>query len=255
MAVNEFKLAQSTTQIQNLFNLLMANGFSQNYMLVTDGSKGVKFVRGLHAVDNTITLTNDNAISVNLDSVRAALNISQMEDFERVINKTSLINAQSTDTQYPSARAVYSAMNSLGIKVYEETFASIDTLINAFKNRGFTSQTLYIGNIASSTHPQPCIFVQYGDTQTGASKITLIVFYNNTWRTLEGEVAGTTINITGDVSYDLSTLATASSLTSLASTTYVDGEIAGAKTYADTKLEEAKTYLDELIFGVIDGEY
>ena len=255
MAVNEFKLAQSTTQIQDLFNLLMANGFSQNYMLVTNGSKGVKFVRGLHASDNTITLTNDNAIGVNVESIRSALSLPRTEDFELKSNKANIISNQSTDNQYPSAKAVYSAIASLGIKVYEESFASIDTLINTFKNRGFSSQTLYVANIISEIHPQPCMFIQYGNIQTGASKITLMLFYKDTWRRISGEVVGASVNITSDVSYDLSTLAPASSLTSLAPTTYVDEKITEAKSYADTKLEEAKTYLDELILGTIDGEY
>lgn len=255
MAVNEFKLLQNTSQIQDLFNLLIANNLAPNYMLVSNGERGIKFVRGIHAKDNTINLTADNALSVNTEVLRAALEIPNTSSFELKNNKVQNISATSTEIQYPSAKAVYDALLNVGIKEYGNSFADISNVINAFKNRMYSSGTLYVANIINEEYPQPCLFIQYGAIQAANAKITLMLLYKDIWRVIKGTVISSSVDIESDVSYSLSNFTTNETSNLLATSQYVDDEVAAAKTYADNKLEEAKTYLDELIFGAINGEY
>lgn len=212
MAVNEFKLAQSTAQVQELFNLLTANSLTSGYMLVTNGNKGVKFTRGLHAGDNSLIFDSENAVRVDINVIKNALNIPSTDAFEAKANKSTMITASSTDAQYPSAKAVYDALNTLGFKDSKQSLENIDKLVQLFEQKSLESNILYIASISISNgaesnpiyYPTPCIFMQSGDTRTVGNPISLIIICGNIIKYIRGKVtSGSSILADTTFDYDL----------------------------------------------------
>ena len=80
----EFRLQQTTKQVQDLLNLLTDNDKVADCILVSDGAKNVQFI--------------------TLEDLKSKLNIAG--------DLITEISADNTDTQYPSAKAVYDHVNS-----------------------------------------------------------------------------------------------------------------------------------------------
>lgn len=254
MAINEFKLSQTTTQVQDLFNLLTANPLTTGYTLVTNGDKGVKFVKSLHPGDSVVTIDGDNAITINVAALRSSLDIPTTEDFEATANKVILLSEASTDTQYPSAKAVYSALRTVGVTAISERYVSVAALIDQFKARSFTSNILYLAKVVVDSREVPCIFVQTGNISTSGQYISLMMFYKNTLRYIHGQTENSNIVVApeNDVVFDLTTLAKSSDVANVyATTTYVDNAASGLQ----TSINNLRSDVNLLITGVLDGEY
>lgn len=86
-----------------------------------------------------------NAEGVNLDTLHSKFvmmeQISEIEDidteYESIANKTTIINNASTDTQYPSAKAVYDFIDNIDLNMPEKTSELINDsgfITNAVSN-------------------------------------------------------------------------------------------------------------------------
>ena len=224
MATNEFKLAQTTTQLQDLLNLLTANPLSSGYTLVTNGDKGVQFKRSVHSGDTFIAVDGDNAITLNTAALRPALNIPSTDDFEKVTNRVTIISNASTDVQYPSAKAVYNLLNNIGLNI--STAETVAQIKEQFTSKRLVSNTLYIANIAINSKLVPCIFLQSGNIQLSGANVGLMILYEDKWTYISGVTTPDTVTVSSenDNTYQISSLAT-------------------------------KSYVDELITGTLNKEY
>lgn len=258
MAINEFKLSQTTTQVQDLLNLLTANPLSLGYTLVTNGSKGVKFVKSLHSGDSIVTVDGDNAITVNVAALRSSLDIPSTETFEAVANKVTSISSSATDQQYPSAKAVQNALSTIGVTALPEPYSNVEAIINQFKQRAFASDILYVVKVVIDSKIVPCILVQAGNISIDGQYVSLMLLYKNTLRYIHGQVASNNVTVAEgqDNIFDLTAFAKTADVASVyATSAYVDNAATGLQNSIDTQIGQLRTEINMLITGVLEGEY
>ena len=109
----------------------------------------------IYPVSTTAAIVNKEG--VNLDSIHStfvtAKHIENIETgnliaCETINNKVTSINAASTDVQYPTAKAVYTALNAAGLQVIKvDTLPAVETALNGviylIANKGTGDQDLY----------------------------------------------------------------------------------------------------------------
>lgn len=101
--------------------------------------------------------TADSQNPVTSDGIYQALQAIDLSACEKIVNKVTSINAQSTDVQYPSAKLLYDSLQALsGIyapKVHTHPFADIERPANvaSVNAQGYTITTAYYSHVLTIT--------------------------------------------------------------------------------------------------------
>lgn len=99
-------IAMGNNRIQNVFEIALSSGSSGNQSRIT-GNQSV--INGVSIVSGLITPTsNDWATNKKYVDTQDALN-------EKLANKVTAISSASTDTEYPSAKCVYDAIDAVPV--------------------------------------------------------------------------------------------------------------------------------------------
>lgn len=272
MALNEFKLTQNTTEIQNILDFFTTEYADANktYLLISnrDEGKGMRF--GTFN-PNHIRVTEGGEISINPEGFFDDEAIEQWHKmFELTDNKVKseddydIATADDSDDKYLSAKAVYDFVRTLiknpqisGPEGDTENNSILDILKNKFENQEFASGILYtaaINNSSEPINPLSCIIIQSGDLNTDGP-ISMTFIYKDQWCILDG------INNTSE-----------SKITDIITTTYKLSEFALKSQFddfsaelsadinedVDTKIDQVMKRMAEierLIDSTITGEY
>ena len=214
----QFRLAQTTTEIQELFNLLITNFETEGRMLVANGSQGIKFVNPVASGDNYIKV-NNNIVTLDIAKLQAAILVGfpDMSTVENTSNKASLISAanKTSTTEYPSIKAVVDYLANFAFTTSNIT--SVAAIKENFIKKQLTSGTLYLSYVEEDGRPYPCIFAQAGNIQTVGAAVSLMILYRNKRCIVQGVVAAASVTVASsdDLVYDLSQMATISYVNNL----------------------------------------
>lgn len=148
MVKDTFKLKQTTLQIQNILDLLTANAYEGDMILITDGEGtiqdpigSVKFVKSIHVgpSEKYITISKDtdsyNQLSLDFTKLTTDLQIPTADtfknDFLQKSSKVITLGETSTDDQIPSAKAVYNIAKNLMTKQEASSFIPVNAKVTA----------------------------------------------------------------------------------------------------------------------------
>jgi hypothetical protein len=101
--------------------------------------------------------TADSQNPVTSDGIYQALQAIDLSACEKIVNKVTSINAQSTDVQYPSAKLLYDQLQGLAAvyapKVHTHPFADIERPANvaSVNAQGYTITTAYYSHVLTIT--------------------------------------------------------------------------------------------------------
>lgn len=101
--------------------------------------------------------TADSPNPVTSDGIYQALQAIDLSACEKIVNKVTSINAQSTDVQYPSAKLLYDSLQALANvyapKVHTHPFADIERPANvaSVNAQGYTITTAYYSHVLTIT--------------------------------------------------------------------------------------------------------
>ena len=177
------------------------------------------------------------------DLATTAVQPSDITNVERTTNRTQTVNAQSTDTQYPSAKAVWTAVSSVDANASVEALEGrVDTLETASATHatktelssGLASKQDKLSQTGSASQP---VYVNAQGEVTAGNTIPTVTTSITTGQTAAAQAGAVADALAAKA--DASDLGALATLDAVGSTQITDGAVATAD-IADKAVTEAK---------------